>query len=98
MGSELSEVFLQHLWRLQAEAGISDAELARRMGHERSYISRLKSETDKTRNVSLSFAVRAVRLFPELRGVLDSFLPQEVSEFTESLGTLTDAPQEGGQR
>lgn len=91
MRSELSEVFLQHLWRLQAAAGISDAELARRIGNERSYISRLKNDREQTRNISLSFAVRSARLFPELRAVLDSFFPAELSK-------LPDAPQEGGQR
>jgi transcriptional regulator with XRE-family HTH domain len=62
--------FLERLWELQAEAGLSDSELARRLGVQQSYVSRLRSG-DRGQRLTINIVGRAVRVFPRL----SSFLP-----------------------
>lgn len=93
MDDELSARFLAALWRLQDEAGLTNAQLARDLGCKRSYISRVQA-VDRRSNISYGFALRAARRFPELRLLLDP----DVLEIISRVTTIQGAPQEGGQR
>lgn len=56
--------FLRRLWQLQTERGLTDAELARRLGVNQSTVCRLKQgERDAP---SLRVTLAMVREFPEL--------------------------------
>lgn len=68
MNSERKRAFLERLWDLQTEAGLSDAALARELGVRQSAICRAKQAIDRT--FGLDFAMRAGDRFPELRALL----------------------------
>lgn len=65
MPEEITRQFLARLWELQADAGLSDAALARRLEVHRTYISHMKSGR-KGRRLTMDFALRAIREFPPL--------------------------------
>lgn len=73
MSEEVTRAFLARLWELQAEAGMSNAELSRRLGCHPSYIRHLKIRD--RRRIGLDIALNAASLFPELRRF---FLPTEL--------------------
>jgi plasmid maintenance system antidote protein VapI len=74
MSEEVTRAFLVRLWELQAEAGISNADLARRLGCHPSYIRHLKIGDRK--RIGLDIALNAAKIFPELRHFfLSSELP-----------------------
>lgn len=81
MGEELSAQFLAELWRLQEEAGLTNAQLARDLGCKRSYLSRVKAGGRKS-NISYEFALRAARRFPELKPLLDPVVLEIEKETT----------------
>lgn len=58
------QTFLARLWELQADAGLTDADLARQMGVDQALISRAKRDHPKT--VGSKFLLRAGTVFPEL--------------------------------
>lgn len=58
------QAVLTRLWELQAEAGLSDAALARALMVAQSNVSRAKREAD--RSVSVKFLISACDAFPEL--------------------------------
>lgn len=60
--------FLDRLEQLQKAAGLSDTELARRMGV--SYTMLWRAKNDDSRSFGLKFADGARSVFPELRGFL----------------------------
>lgn len=97
MGSELSATFLRALWVEQAEAGISDAQLARDLGCDRAYISRLKGDANRPSNISMEFAVRAGTRFPALRVLLNSFFPDEMSKVDGETTTLNNTTEDEGR-
>lgn len=74
MSEETTKEFLARLWELQAEAGISNADLARRLGIHPSYVRHMKAGR-RGKQIGLDLAVRAATLFPELRRF---FLPSEL--------------------
>ena len=92
MGEEISAQFLAALWRLQDEAGLTNAQLARDLGCKRSYLSRVKAGGRKS-NISYEFALRAARRFPELRQLLSP----DVLDVTSSVTTISGESQEGGR-
>lgn len=57
--------FLDRLWELQKAAGITDAELARRMHVDQALISRAKRPGAEP-SFGMKFALGACDLFPEL--------------------------------
>ena len=67
------QAFLQRLWELQAEAGLSDPALAREMGVNQSHVWRAKH--DPTRTFGVKFLLGACSRFPELRFVLSGDIP-----------------------
>lgn len=74
MDGETTKAFLMRLWELQSEAGISNADLARRLGCDPSYIRHMKAGR-KGGRIGLDIAMKASALFPELRRF---FLPSEL--------------------
>ena len=84
MSEETTREFLARLWELQAEAGIRDVDLARRLGCHPSYIRHMKAGR-KGKRIGLDIAVKAATLFPELRRF---FLPSELPV------SNTEIPQE----
>ncbi len=66
------QAVLTRLWELQAEAGLSDADLARRMNVDQALISRTKRRRAKT--FGMKFFLGAVEVFPELGFLLSSDL------------------------
>lgn len=90
--------FLARLWRLQSDARLSDAALARTLGYDPSYICLLK--LGRRSNPSLEFVMAAARRFPPLTGFL---LPSELRVSNTAVPTVNDdaAPAggaEGGKR
>lgn len=64
MNQSREHAFLTKLWELQAEAGLSDAALAREMGVSHSHVSRAKH--DPTRTFGVKFLLGACDRFPDL--------------------------------
>lgn len=61
------QTVLRRLWELQADAGLSDSALARRIGVDQSNVSRAKHGADNPdRSVSVKFLLGACDTFPEL--------------------------------
>lgn len=73
--------FLQRLWELQAEAGLTDAVLARRMGVDQALVCRAKR--DKPRTVGSKFLLGAGSVFPELGLLLFPELSIMNDDFSE---------------
>ncbi len=73
MTEQKDRAFLERLWTLQAEAGLSDSALARDLGVAHSSIWRLKCGN---RHLGLQIVKAACARFPELRDVLFSDLPE----------------------
>ena len=71
--SEASRVFLDRLWRLQAEAGLSDPALAKELGVHHTTIYRLKQPGAARFNSKLYNA--ACARFPELGLAVPCDLP-----------------------
>lgn len=65
MPEDITRAFLVRLWELQAEAGLTNAELARRLRCHRTYIRHLK--TGARKRIGLDLALNAASLFPDLR-------------------------------
>lgn len=74
--------FLVRLWTLQAEHGLNDTDLARRLGVDASLVTHMKAGR-KGRRLSLRFARAAVACFPELR----SFLLSDLTTISDPLTT-----------
>ncbi len=76
MSEETTQQFLQRLWELQAEAGLSNAALARVLGVSPSYIHHLRrGRPGRGRRIGLNVALAAASAFPELRIFLSTELP-----------------------
>lgn len=69
MSEEITQQFLARLWELQAEAGVSNTELALILGCSPSYIRHMKAGR-KGKRIGLHIALAAVRRFPELGSFL----------------------------
>lgn len=81
------QAFLTRLWELQAEAGLTDAELARKMGVDPALICRAKRDT--TRTVGSKFLLGAGSVFTELGFVLFpdlSIITSDMSEIEDEEG------------
>ena len=88
MPEDVAALFLERLRELQREAGMTDAQVARALGYERSYLTRLKGGT-RGRRLSLAFALKAAALFPELAVFLTPSITQVKPEYT------SDTQEEG---
>ena len=66
--TEREQAILRRLWELQADAGLSDAALARRLGVAQSNISRAKRCLNQS--VSVKFLLGACSAFPALAFVV----------------------------
>ena len=78
--------FLSRLWTLQADAGLSDAELARKMGVDQALVSRAKHPG--TKSVGSKFLLGAGSVFPELGFLLFpdlSIIQSDLSEVEEKV-------------
>lgn len=64
MTEEITARFLDRLWQLQEQAGLTNAALARLLGCDASYIRHLKA--GRRRRLGLNIALAATRRFPEL--------------------------------
>lgn len=80
MNRPREQAFLTRLWELQAEAGLTDAALARELGVNQSHIWRAKN--DPTRTFGIKFALGACDRFPELRTLLFGNVPIGQSNMT----------------
>jgi DNA-binding transcriptional regulator LsrR (DeoR family) len=74
MTEQTTREFLARLWQLQAEHGIGNAELARRLGISPSYVRRLQTRAN-IRRLGYAIALAAAREFPELALFLRVDLP-----------------------
>jgi transcriptional regulator with XRE-family HTH domain len=71
MTEEMTRRFLTRLWELQADAGLTNAELARRLGCSASYIHHIKTgRPGRGKSLGLNLVLAAVSLFPELNSFL----------------------------
>jgi hypothetical protein len=93
MSEEVTRKFLARLWALQAEAGLSNAELAERIGCDASYISHLRAWR-RRRRLGLDIALGAASVFPELRAF---FLPSDFPVSNTDVPTGNESPVEGQQ-
>ncbi len=75
MDEQTTRDFLQRLWKAQNDAVVSNAELARRLDCDASYITHLKQERKRHPRLGAAFVLNAARHFPELRSFL---LPAEL--------------------
>lgn len=66
MSDEQAAAFLARLLEIQGELGLNNARFAREIGATPSHISHLRAGR-KGQRISLAFALRAARRFPELR-------------------------------
>jgi transcriptional regulator with XRE-family HTH domain len=73
MAEATTATFLQELWALQHQRGLTDAALARLLGIGHPYLSRLK--TGKRKRVSFDLALAIIREFPDLAPFLSRDLP-----------------------
>lgn len=92
MTTETTREFLQRLWALQAEAGVTNAQLARILGCGASYVRHLKAGRRKV--IGLRIALAAARRFPELGVFLLAEFP--VENDNAPLGN-TEAEEGAGQ-
>lgn len=90
MPDDVAAAFLERLRELQREAGLTDAQLARALGYERSYLTRLMGGTRGSR-LSLAFALKAAEVFPDLA----VFFPTGITKVNEEYTTGTNAEDEG---
>lgn len=91
MTEDTTGKFLGRLWQLQAEAGLRDADLARILGCDPSYVRHLKA--GRRKRLGLPIALRATVRWPELRSIL-------VAEFplgTDNVRPSNDAEGQEGQ-
>lgn len=89
MPEDVTRQFLARLWELQAEAGLSNGQLARLLGCSPSYVSHLRAGR-RGRQVGLTLTLAAIRRFPDL-GV---FLTSELPTGTVELPSVTDREDE----
>ncbi len=82
MSKEVTLAFLKRLWELQAEAGMSNAEVARILGCSPSYIRHMKAGRN------------AAQRFPELRSF---FLPSELPVGNTDVLAGNESAEEGQQ-
>ncbi len=75
MNEETTREFLQRLWQAQDDAGVSNAELARRLECDASYITHLRLGRRDYPKLGAAFVLNAARHFPDLRSFL---LPAEL--------------------
>ena len=87
MGSEQSEAFLVRLFELQEAAGLSDQELARRLGFSHPYVNRLRRRV-RGKRLSVRFIFAAAAAFPELHLLLPGGMPNS----TDAMMIDTDVP------
>ncbi len=93
MSKEVTLAFLKRLWELQAEAGMSNAEVARILGCSPSYIRHMKAGR-KGKQIGLSIALNAAQRFPELRSF---FLPSELPVGNTDVLAGNESTEEGQQ-
>ncbi len=84
MNRSRERAFLAKLWEMQAEAGLSDAALARDMGVSHSHVSRAKH--DPTRVFGVKFLLGACDRFPELAFFLSRDIPDGIGTMTNGTG------------
>ncbi len=74
MSEETTRKFLERLWMLQEQAGLTNTQLARLIGASPSYVAHLKAG-HRGKRLGLRYALMAVEQFPELRVFLTADLP-----------------------
>ena len=89
MSEKTTREFLQRLWEIQAERGISNSELSRMLGISPSYVRRLKTR-ENVKRLGWHIALAAVREFPELA----SFLGVDLPSSQPIMPTCKDAGEE----
>lgn len=85
MDEPREQAFLTRLWEIQAEHGLNDTDLARRLGVHASLLTHMKAGR-KGRQLSLRFALAAVECFPVLRSFLLPDLTTISGPLTEDRG------------
>ena len=86
MTEETTRKFLDRLWAIQAERGITNSALARLLGISPSYVCRLKTRPRVIR-LGYEIALRAVAAFPGLAVFLSADLPTIKPDQTGSIET-----------
>lgn len=98
MPDESVAQFTALLWGLQAEAGMSNAELARHLGVTQSFLSRLRSgDRGKDKAIRLDLALRAAALFPELALFLSEIIPIRTDNGDSVMMPRIDADADEGE-